>query len=140
MPHIYIQAESKPDFDGKIIIMRPYVIIPDLVTLPFNNDVTLEMDLCLKKASDPGVRVRTSVMAESGVYTHYICNGLPCTPDNNVIGAQTTPMPVANAEGTTGRNTPKIYVAIFNAGGDPNSDKPPKYIGQFRFGARFTFL
>lgn len=98
------------------------------VTLEYLHSVTFEIDLCFTTTQT----ITTTVVADTGIYTHFICSSVPCRPDTkNHLALQTAPLPVGSASGTI-NNLLKVFVSVFNLGGQLDKTTQ-KAVGQFRF-------
>lgn len=116
--------------DGMFTVLTPVAVIDNLVSLQFNTGVTFEIDLCFTTKQI----ITTTVIADTGIYTHFVCSSLPCRPDTrNQLAWQFAPLPVGTATGTI-NNMPKVYVSVFNLGGQLDKTTQ-KVMGQFRFAA-----
>ena len=115
--------------------MKGSAVLQESVELQYDQNLLLEIDVCYDKSITTPV-LKTSLLARSGTFTHYVCDDAQCSPDSSRVKCSSaSPMPVESCVAQFTPNLPKAFVYIHAAGGRllPNNT----YMAEFKFGATF---
>lgn len=132
-----VQRDLPLTRDNAITLLTPVVALSETLTLAYDEDITLSLDVCLNYYQ-PNFLMTTSLLGSTGSFTHYVCDGLPCIPDSSqVICSETAPFPISTCAVGLNSKPKRVFVTIHAADGQLNTTSGT-YESQVKFGASFS--
>lgn len=129
-------AKTPAVTDGPIIQLTPVVTLGKSISMSYDEDITLVLNLCLNHYQ-PDLLMRTSVLSMDGTFTQFVCDGAPCLPGSpTLLCSEDSPLPITTCSAGLNGKPKTVYITVHAAGGIPS--KPAGALtSNFKFGASF---